>query len=124
MHVKESSHQKTVVAWWRAQYPKLARCLQASASGAVLGGNVRARAIQMQSLKACGLVVGQSDLFLSIANNGLHGLYIEMKSLKGVISDEQQEFIEAMSEQGYGVQVCFGADAAINAIKNYMRKAD
>lgn len=118
--VKESQHQKTVVAWFRAQYPKLHRCLQASSSGAVLGGNIRARAMQMNSLKACGLVVGQADLFLSIPLNGYHGLYIEMKSLTGMTSNEQDEFLKDMSLQGYDCFVAFGADEAIEKIKSYL----
>jgi hypothetical protein len=119
--VKERDGQKTVVEYWRAQYPKLWRCLQASSSGAVLGGNIKARAMQMSSLKACGLVVGQADLFLSIAKQGYHGLYIEMKSLKGQLSAEQEAFIDDMQAQGYAAMPCFGADEAIEAIKGYMK---
>lgn len=120
--IKESSHQKTVVAFFRAQYPKFHRCLQASSSGAVLGGNVRARAMQMNSLKACGLVVGQSDLFLAVPRNGYHGLFIEMKSLKGRLSDDQDAFITDMLTMGYDCYVAFGADEAIEKIKNYMEE--
>lgn len=118
--VKERVHQKTVVSWWRMQYPKLARCLQASSSGAVLAGDERSRGIQMAVLKSCGLVIGQADLFLSIPKHGYHGLYIEMKSLSGKISDDQKEFLEEMRKLGYGAAVCFGADAAILTIRNYM----
>lgn len=118
--IKEIDHQKTVVAYWRTQYPKLARCLQASSSGAVLGGNIRARAMQMNNLKACGLVIGQSDLFLSIARGGYHGLYIELKSMTGKPSDDQKEFIIDMTNQGYLAGVSYGADEAIANIKTYM----
>lgn len=118
--IKESTHQKSVVQWFRLSYPKLHRCLQASSSGAVLGGNIRARAIQMNSMKANGLVVGQSDLFLAVPRNGYHGLFVEMKSLTGIESSEQQLFIVDMKNQGYAAIVCYGADEAIKEIKKYM----
>ena len=122
--LKETQHQIKVVKWWRETYPTLWRCLQASASGAVLGGNPRARAIQMNTMKASGLVIGQCDLFLAIPKHNYHGLYIEMKASKGVVSVEQEEFIESMRAQGYMAEVCYGNEAAIELIKSYIDSQD
>jgi len=118
--LKEAAHQAIVVRWWRAQYPKLWRNLQASANGAVLGGNPRQRAIQMNNLKASGLIVGNADLFLAIPKAHYHGMYIEMKALKGVVSEEQSAFLGDMIDQDYRVKIAYGADDAIEAIQLYM----
>jgi hypothetical protein len=120
IELKEGQHQMQVVKWWRTTYPHLHKSLQASASGAVLGGNPRARAMQMNTMKASGLVIGQADLFLAIPKQSYHGLYIEMKAMKGRPSDDQLDFIDDMRKQGYKAEVCYGHEAAIEEIKNYI----
>jgi len=119
--LKESAEQSIVVRWWQAQYPALWRHLQASQNGAVLSGNATQRAIQVNRLKAAGMVVGQADLFLALPRKNSHGLYIEMKSETGKASKEQSEFLSDMSKQGYMTMIAYGADEAIAAIKFYMK---
>jgi len=48
-----------------------------------------------------------------------HGLYIEMKSKGGMVSKKQDEFMVALSERGYYVEVCCGADESILVINEY-----
>jgi len=49
------------------------------------------------------------------------GLFIELKRRHGgVVSREQKEIHKLLRAQGYRVEVCKGADAAIQAIIDYL----
>lgn len=122
MALTESKEQQAVVQWWRIQHPKFARSLIASANGAVLAGDQIQRARQMARLKAMGLVVGASDLFLAIPMGPYAGLWLEMKSMTGTASEEQKTFHADMKANGYQVAVARGATEAIQIISDYMKQ--
>lgn len=71
--------------------------------------------------KRIGLKAGVPDLCLPIARKGFHGLYIEVKAIDGRTSPKQQEWIDKLNEQGYKAVVCYGADAAIEVIADYLQ---
>lgn len=71
--------------------------------------------------KRIGLKAGVPDLCLPIARKGYHGLYIEVKAIDGRTSPKQQEWIDKLNEQGYKAVVCYGADAAIEVIADYIK---
>lgn len=74
----------------------------------------------MMKLKAEGLAPGAPDLFLPMPRSGFHGLFIEMKRLKGSkVSAEQKEWIQTLNDAGYLAKICYGADDAIITIKEY-----
>lgn len=121
--MSESQHQKAVVKWFRMQYPKYAYNLFAIPNGSVLAGNSRQRAMQMQRLKLEGFVNGVSDLFLMLARQGYHGLFIEMKDAGKTacsVSEAQQNHIEAARQAGYMAEWCAGAEQAIELIEGYV----
>lgn len=63
-------------------------------------------------LKAEGVCRGVPDLFIPA-----WGLWIEMKRKKGgVVSENQQDWLEYLDELGYGAVVCCGADDAMNMV--------
>lgn len=71
--------------------------------------------------KASGGRKGIPDLFLPIASGGFHGLYIEMKRLKGgSLTPEQKDCIEFLNESGYKAMACRGHESAIKVIKEYL----
>jgi len=79
--------------------------------------------IEARNLKLTGVKAGVPDLFLPVARQGKHGLYIEMKRREGGrLSDYQKQWIERLKEQGYRTEVCKGADEAINVIEDYYRE--
>lgn len=71
-------------------------------------------------LKRMGVKKGVPDLCLPAPKKGYHGLYIELKSVKGRPTKEQKEWIEELQRQGYDASVCFGAREAMNKITKYL----
>ena len=88
---------------------------------AIPNGSYKSRAAA-SSFKKEGLRAGVPDLMLPVAMKGYHGLFIEMKRLKGsVTSKEQKDWHEYLNAQGYLCVVCKGADIANQVLDDYMR---
>jgi hypothetical protein len=113
----ESAHQAQVIEWSRwayktGKYPML-NMLHCSLNG------VKLSATQARIAKAQGMLSGVPDLFLPLPKNGHHGLYIEMKSEKGRLTENQQWFLSNAESLGYKTAVCYSAKEAIDAIEAY-----
>ena len=50
---------------------------------------------------------GAWDIFIPLARQGFHGMFIEMKYGKNKLTPEQAEFGEFVSEQGYKTFVSY-----------------
>ena len=120
----EHPEQCAVIDWCelsKKKYPCLA-WIYAVPNGARTSISVAKR------LKAEGMKKGVPDLFLPCPvyrphepDEWLHGLFIEMKRLKGsTTSKEQKEWHEYLLGAGYEVVVAKGADEAIKFIKEYL----
>lgn len=73
-------------------------------------------------LLAEGLKKGVPDNFLPVARGGYHGLYIELKRVKGgKLSPEQRQWLDDLNAQGYLAVECKGWEAAAKVIENYMQ---
>ncbi len=82
------------------------------------GGN---REIQEAvKLKAMGVTAGVPDIFIAIPRDSYHGLFLELKSDGGVVSDVQRNFLYIAGQEGYCCKVTYGLDAAIETIKDYL----
>lgn len=77
-------------------------------------------AIEAANLKKQGVRAGIPDLMLPVAKQGYHGLFIEMKVGYNKPTENQEKWMELLSNNGYLVKTCWGADEAINLITNYM----
>lgn len=71
--------------------------------------------------KAMGVKAGVPDLFLPVPMNGYAGLYIEMKYDKNKPTDNQKEWIKALKENGYKVEVCWSGEAATRELEAYLQ---
>lgn len=72
-------------------------------------------------LKAQGVKRGVPDLCLPVPRNGFHGLWIEMKRIRGGrVEPEQREWHDRLTACGYQVVVCRGASAAKQVLKQYL----
>ncbi len=76
--------------------------------------------LEAKKFKAMGVKAGFPDLFLCIAKNGYHGLFIELKTQKGKPTALQQTWLNRLNGQGYKAVVCYGFDEAKEAIKGYL----
>lgn len=100
--------------WFRYKYPNRKLSLFSVPNGGFR--NVREAAI----MKSEGVVAGVSDLFLAIPRHGFHGLFIEMKTMKGKQSDNQKEFALAVGAEGYKYVICRSLDEFIEVVTNYI----
>lgn len=75
-------------------------------------------------LKAEGVKSGVPDICLPCPRKGRHGLFIEMKRADKTnhTTDEQDGWLIWLRVAGYAVVVAYGADAAIEALENYLSR--
>ena len=71
-------------------------------------------------LKRTGLKPGVPDIFLPAARGKYNGMFIEMKSEKGIVRKNQKEWHAALKAQGYKVEICRGCDQAVKVIQEYL----
>lgn len=74
-----------------------------------------------KKLKAEGTKAGVPDIHLPVARCGYHGLFIELKRREGgTTSKSQEDWLQALKEQGHYTAVCKGCDEATEMIINYL----
>ena len=119
MKREEAQQQAIVVQWARSmaiyqpqKYPFLG-LLHASLNGVPL------TVVQRSIAKGQGQLNGVCDLLLPVPRKGKNGLFIEMKSKKGVLSNDQKEFIKNVEICGYQANVCYSASEAIRVLEDY-----
>lgn len=109
----EHAEQVAVIAWCDAH--RIAKHIFAIPNGAHKSGATAAK------FKREGLRSGVPDLFLPEPRRGYHGLFIEMKRIKGsVTSEAQDDWLLYLASNKYCTQVAKGADEAIERIKWYL----
>jgi hypothetical protein len=107
----EAGVQKAVVDYIKYQYPHVLYCASA--------GGVRTSMKQAIKMKATGYVKGVPDLQIFEPVGNYHGLLIEIKDLKGVVSKEQKQWIKDLNDRGYFATYCKGVEATIKVIDDY-----
>ena len=114
----EHEEQAAVIKWWEvyaAQHKIPENLLFAIPNGANKSMAMAAK------FKREGLRKGAPDLFLAIGKKGTYGLFIELKRTKGAQpSIEQRAFCNLLITQGYLTYICYGAEIAIQMIKEYL----
>ena len=114
---EESRAQASVIVWWHHTCHGFG--LPECALFSIPNGGWRS-VVTAAILKREGLRRGVSDLFLMVPRSNLSGCFVEMKKEKGVVSDEQRDFISAAGALGYATNVCYSAEQAITVIKRYL----
>lgn len=73
-------------------------------------------------LKAEGMRKGTPDICLAVPRGKSHGLYIELKRLRGGrLEKHQADALDALRAQGYAVAVCNGWESAAKVIEEYLQ---
>lgn len=112
----EAQHQANVVNWailHTAEWPELALLYH------IPNGGSR-DAIEGRHLKAQGVRAGVPDLHLPVARGEYHALYIEMKTEKGRLSEEQKQRFERLRGERNCVEVCRGWESAVQVLEWYL----
>lgn len=77
---------------------------------------------EAKKMRLMGVKPGVPDLFLPVPRGAYHGLWIEMKRRKGGrLSDEQAVWLDVLNGQGYKAIRCDGAEAACDALEEYLK---
>jgi hypothetical protein len=109
----EAGVQKSVIDYIKYQYPHVLYCASA--------GGVRTSMKQAIKMKATGYVKGVPDLQIFEPVGNYHGLLIEIKDLKGVVSKEQKQWIKDLNDRGYYATYCKGVESTIKVIDDYFK---
>jgi hypothetical protein len=113
----EHDEQVRIVQWCKyniGKYPSLEMLYAVPSAG-------KRTFAMMNYYKAEGFRGGVPDLSLPVPSQKHHGLYIELKRVKGgKVSPEQEWWLERLTEQGYYAVICKGADEAIQTIIDYL----
>jgi len=131
MKETERQAQRAVVQYVRLKYPSVL-------IWAIPNGGSRNK-IEASNLKKDGVLAGVPDLFVAMPSKdcGGHtvrqgspvtcacdyffGLFIEMKSEHGKLSEAQIDVANKLSEAGYKCEACYSSEEAINVIDDYLR---
>lgn len=112
----ESEEQQILIEWatiMARKYPEMGLLFH------IPNGGARSKATAGK-LKAEGVKTGVPDLFLPVAREGFHGLFIEMKIKPNKTTPNQDKWIAALKEQGYRVEVCYGWREAAKVLEGYI----
>jgi hypothetical protein len=115
MNHAESRLQSACVQWFRLQYPHYASHLFA------IGNGVPANARQGAIRKREGSVPGVADLFLMVPTGNLHGLFIEMKTPTGTVSQAQKDFRDRATDAGYCHSTCRSIEQFMAVIRLWLK---
>lgn len=116
MKQPEHQHQTALFRW--AGY-QTRRRPELSLMFAIPNGG-RRDAVTGARLKAEGVKPGVPDIFLPVARQEWHGLFIELKAGRNKLTQAQTAWHAHLSQQGYRVAVCYGYEAAIEVIEEYL----
>jgi len=87
------------------------------------GGN--RNIVTAKRLKAEGVKSGVPDICLPVPKSNYHGLYIELKRIKGgKVSGNQIEWLKMLNANGYYATTCYGWLEAAKIISNYLGRTD
>jgi len=112
--MKENEHniQVASINWFRYQYPS-------QLIMSIPNGGQRNK-IVAGKMKAEGVLSGVPDIFIPAARNGFHGLWIELKSGKNKLTDNQRIVIGELMKQGYRCEICYSLDEFMNVVNKYL----
>jgi len=119
MKHQESKEQQALIAWSDIYYDKKLKLTLKNFLFAIPNGGKR-NVLEAARLKKEGVRAGVPDLFLALPSNKYHGLFIEMKSTFGRLTEHQKKYIKLLTDQNYKCVVCRSWVEAKDAILNYL----
>jgi len=110
--LSEEEIQIRVVNYITMVHPDILFCASA--------GGVRTGYKQAVKMKRTGYKKGFPDLQICEAVGGYHGLFLELKTLKGVASPEQKQWRADLLRRGYYAAIVKGVEPCIEIIDKYL----
>lgn len=114
----ETIEQIKGMDWLRENYPDYAKLTMH------IPNERKQKPIWGYILRLMGLLKGASDLFMAAPAGEFHGLFVEVKTKKGRLTENQKQFLRDMEIQGYKTAVAFGAEELIKIFKDYLKLAE
>ena len=110
---EEEFEQIKTINFLRLQYPRVLFTISPA--------GIRLHPAVGSKFKRMGYRAGTPDIMIFEPNKYFHGLFIELKRIKGgIVSDNQQDFLNHLQANGYAAEVANGHVEAIKIIKNYL----
>lgn len=106
--------QADFIRYLELMYPEL--LYTTSPAGFIMSAGMAMKMMRM------GYRKGTPDLTIYEPRGEYHGLFIEFKDPKGVVSEEQRRFLDRASELGYATAVCYSTDEAISLLEQYLKR--
>ena len=116
MKNEEYYMQIELVEWLKHEYPSALFTI--APSGMKLPISVAVK------LKRMGYKAGTPDIMIFEPARLFHGLFIELKTAKGVVSKHQKDYLVALRQRDYKAEVCWSVDEAKEMIKDYFNNLD
>lgn len=114
----EDALQESCVKWFRLQYKN--SLLSSFPAGFVFGGDKIKRMLTALRMKRMGYTNGIPDLFIMTSKGGYHGMFIELKTERGKLSEEQKEILSKLTVEGFYCVVIRSIGDFINQVNQYM----
>ncbi len=111
----ESQEQIASLQWLELQYPEL------RAHTFHVPNERKAKPLTGLILKTMGVRSGVSDLFIAYPVGRYHGMFVEMKSLKGRATQNQMDFLIQMRKAGYYACISKGLNEFMLHIETYLK---
>lgn len=74
------------------------------------------------NLKRSGVMSGVPDMCVPMPHGEYNGLYIELKTTKGKLSETQQDWLNKLCANGYCAKVAYGYDEAVHIVERYFQR--
>lgn len=119
----EHHYQCNVITWWTKQhnyYHLPSRALFSIPNAQILMKQATNRNAVLHYLKAEGMRDGILDMMLAVVRAPYAGLFIESKRSKGIVSQDQQDYLDYFNAAGYKAVVARSDEIAIQFIKTYL----
>jgi hypothetical protein len=108
----EYAIQSAFIRYLELMYPDLLYTI--SPAGFIMSAGMAMKMVRM------GYRKGTPDVMIFEPRGAWHGMMIEFKDPKGVVSEAQKEFLVQAGRRGYRSAVCYSTAAAIALIEQYL----
>lgn len=112
---EEAKLQANCIRWFHLQYPLLNRLLFAVPNGE------KRDVVTGAKLKRQGVIRGVSDLILLVPKKGFASLCIEMKTQKGIQSEEQVKWQKEVEKYRNRYVICRSLEEFMNEVNTYLK---